>query len=224
MWPYLLKGLRIERANHVWCADITYIPVQRGFLYLVAIMDCPTRRALFEANERALLKPLPRNPWEWGEWIERKVGPNCHVRIARNHYSVPERHIGREIHARVGERMVELFLDKGGDARARPRPSAGARGSRRTDALRRRLPRDARHGHRARPGFRTRRRAPRPRGNRPTLSFLGLDGHHRRQPLSTKTLCGGIRLTMAWQSPVVALDPYHVAIAAPDAIPPTASP
>ena len=74
-----------------------------------------SRRALFEANERALLKPLPRNPWEWGEWIERKIGPNCHVRIARNHYSAPERHIGRKIHARVGERMVELFLDKGGE-------------------------------------------------------------------------------------------------------------
>ena len=74
-----------------------------------------TRRALSEARERALLKSLPRNPWEWGEWIERKVGPNCHVRIACNHYSAPERHIGRKIHARVGERMVELFLDKGGE-------------------------------------------------------------------------------------------------------------
>ena len=39
VWPYLLRGLAIERPNHVWCADITYIPVQRGFLYLVAIMD-----------------------------------------------------------------------------------------------------------------------------------------------------------------------------------------
>ena len=73
-----------------------------------------TRRALFEADERALLKPLPWTPWEWGEWIERKVGPNCHVRIAHNHYSAPERHISRKIHVRVGERMVELFLDKGG--------------------------------------------------------------------------------------------------------------
>ncbi len=36
VYPYLLKGLAIERANHVWCADITYIPVRRGFLYLVA--------------------------------------------------------------------------------------------------------------------------------------------------------------------------------------------
>ena len=36
----------IERANHVWCADITYIPVRRGFLYLVAIMDWASRHVL----------------------------------------------------------------------------------------------------------------------------------------------------------------------------------
>ena len=46
IYPYLLKGMAIERPNHVWCADITYIPVQRGFLYLVAIMDWATRRVL----------------------------------------------------------------------------------------------------------------------------------------------------------------------------------
>lgn len=46
VYPYLLRGLRIERPNHVWCADITYIPMRRGFLYLVAIMDCSTRAVL----------------------------------------------------------------------------------------------------------------------------------------------------------------------------------
>ena len=44
--PYLLRGLMIERANHVWCADITYIPVRRGFLYLAAIMDWASRHVL----------------------------------------------------------------------------------------------------------------------------------------------------------------------------------
>ena len=44
--PYLLKGMKIDRPNRVWCADITYIPVQRGFLYLVAIMDWATRHVL----------------------------------------------------------------------------------------------------------------------------------------------------------------------------------
>ena len=46
VYPYLLKGMAIERPNQVWCADITYIPVQRGFLYLVAIMDWATRKVL----------------------------------------------------------------------------------------------------------------------------------------------------------------------------------
>ncbi|WP_420913266.1 IS3 family transposase [Kordiimonas lacus] len=45
-YPYLLKGLRIDRPNQVWCADITYIPVARGFLYLVAVMDWHSRKVL----------------------------------------------------------------------------------------------------------------------------------------------------------------------------------
>ena len=46
IYPYLLTGMVIDRPNRVWCADITYIPVQRGFLYLVAIMDWATRHVL----------------------------------------------------------------------------------------------------------------------------------------------------------------------------------
>jgi putative transposase len=46
IWPYLLGKLPITRANHVWCSDITYIPVKNGFLYLVAIMDWATRKVL----------------------------------------------------------------------------------------------------------------------------------------------------------------------------------
>lgn len=42
--PYLLKGLRIERANQVWEIDITYVPMQRGFMYLTAIIDVYSRR------------------------------------------------------------------------------------------------------------------------------------------------------------------------------------
>jgi len=45
-YPYLLRGLRIDRPNQVWCADITYIPMRRGFLYLVAVMDWATRKVL----------------------------------------------------------------------------------------------------------------------------------------------------------------------------------
>ncbi len=46
IYPYLLRGLKIERPNQVWCTGITYIPMRRGFLYLVAIMDWATRKVL----------------------------------------------------------------------------------------------------------------------------------------------------------------------------------
>jgi putative transposase len=46
IYPYLLGNLAIVASDHVWCADITYIPVRRGFLYLVAIMDWATRHVL----------------------------------------------------------------------------------------------------------------------------------------------------------------------------------
>ena len=84
-----------------------------------------SRRALFEANERAALTALPAHPWEWGEWVERKVGPNCHVRLEHNHYSVPERYIGRQVDVRAGERMVEVFLERGGERIAVHRRKAG---------------------------------------------------------------------------------------------------
>jgi putative transposase len=45
-YKYLLRGLAIDRPNQVWCADITYIPMRRGFLYLVAVMDWATRKVL----------------------------------------------------------------------------------------------------------------------------------------------------------------------------------
>ena len=45
-YPYLLRGLHIDRPNQVWCTDITYLPMRRGFLYLVAIMDWATRKVL----------------------------------------------------------------------------------------------------------------------------------------------------------------------------------
>ncbi len=46
IYPYLLRDVRIERVNQVWCADITYIPMRRGFLYLVTVMDWWSRAAL----------------------------------------------------------------------------------------------------------------------------------------------------------------------------------
>jgi putative transposase len=46
VYPYLLNGLEIARPNQVWAADVTYIPMARGFLYLVAIMDWHSRYVL----------------------------------------------------------------------------------------------------------------------------------------------------------------------------------
>ena len=46
IYPYLLRDLEITRPNQVWCADVTYIPMARGFLYLVAIMDWASRAVL----------------------------------------------------------------------------------------------------------------------------------------------------------------------------------
>ena len=46
IYPYLLRGVTITEANAVWCADITYIPMTKGFCYLVAVMDWASRKVL----------------------------------------------------------------------------------------------------------------------------------------------------------------------------------
>lgn len=46
IYPYRLRGLKIDRPNQVWCADITYIPMARGFMYLFAVMDWHSRKVL----------------------------------------------------------------------------------------------------------------------------------------------------------------------------------
>ena len=71
-YPYLLRNLEIDRSDQVWCADMTYIPMRRGFLYLVAVMDWMSRYVLswelsntltshfcVESLERALVAGCP---------------------------------------------------------------------------------------------------------------------------------------------------------------------
>ena len=63
VYPYLLGGMAIERVNQVWCSDVTDIPMAKGFLYLVVIMDwvsrrcwhggCPTRSAPTSVSKRS---------------------------------------------------------------------------------------------------------------------------------------------------------------------------
>ena len=45
-YPYLLKGLAIQRSNQVWSTDITYIPMAKGFVYLCAVIDWHSRKVL----------------------------------------------------------------------------------------------------------------------------------------------------------------------------------
>src|SRR5436305_10638005 len=72
IYPYLLGGIAITRVNQVWCSDVTYIPMDRGFLYLVVIMDWVSRAVLAwrlsntlgaecraDALADALLLPVP---------------------------------------------------------------------------------------------------------------------------------------------------------------------
>lgn len=46
VYPYLLRNLTIDQPNQVWCSDITYVPMKRGFMYLTAIMDWHSRKVL----------------------------------------------------------------------------------------------------------------------------------------------------------------------------------
>ena len=64
-------------------------------------------------------------PMASGEWLTRKVAPNGHVSCGRNNYPVPEGHIGRQACLRIGERMPEVFLDRGGERIAVHRPATG---------------------------------------------------------------------------------------------------
>ena len=78
IYPYLLRDLAIARPNHVWCSDVTYIPLTRGFLYLVAVMEqCE------EAHENCEQRCIPprgcvvhRRGCQRGESIGMAVAPS----------------------------------------------------------------------------------------------------------------------------------------------------
>ena len=98
-YPYLRGGLTIERINQVWCADVTYIPMAKGFLYLVVIMDWASRAVLawrlsntlgaefcVEALEEALARDLqyrPREPVHQRGFHRHPEGPRDHDQHGR---------------------------------------------------------------------------------------------------------------------------------------------
>jgi len=68
-----------------------------------------SRRDLFEQLERSALKPLPAEPYEYAEWIERKVGLDYHVEIGKHYYSVPHQLLKTKLWARMTAGTVEIF-------------------------------------------------------------------------------------------------------------------
>lgn len=74
IYPYLLKGMKIDRPNQVWCADITYIRMEKGFMYLVAIMDWATRAVL---------------SWGFSNTLDSDFCVDA-LKEALNHYGAPE--------------------------------------------------------------------------------------------------------------------------------------
>ncbi len=74
IYPYRLKGLNISRPNQVWCADITFIPMRRGYMYLFAIMDWYSRKII---------------DWELSNTLDLAFCLDCLKRAIR-HSGIPE--------------------------------------------------------------------------------------------------------------------------------------
>jgi transposase len=70
-----------------------------------------SRRELFELLDKPALKPLPVEPYEYAEWVERKVGLDYHVEIEKHYYSAPHTLLKQKLWARIAARTVEIFHD-----------------------------------------------------------------------------------------------------------------
>jgi transposase len=87
-----------------WCGRVANQRQHRG-------IDRVAPQVLFEAEEKALLLPLPRSPFELAKWSRPKVPPDIHVKAGKTLYSVPWIHIGKVVDAREGARTVEIYLE-----------------------------------------------------------------------------------------------------------------
>ena len=91
VYPYLLTGVSVERANQVWATDICYLPMAKGFMYLVAVMDWLSRRVLHTGTgarepqgsgkrhgelwlRREWLVGLPVGRGRWGHRAHARLG------------------------------------------------------------------------------------------------------------------------------------------------------
>ena len=87
-----------------WCGRVANQRQHRG-------IDRVAPQVLFEAEEKALLLPLPRAPFELAKWSRPKVPPDIHVKVGKTLYSVPWTHIGKVVDARESARTVEIYLE-----------------------------------------------------------------------------------------------------------------
>ena len=102
--------------------EFSTLPELRAAIYeqVTRFNDAPfqkragSRRSVFETEERPLLRPLPRVPYEISQWVyQRRVGRDGHIVWEKNHYSVPYMHVGELVDLRVTSTTVEVYL--GGD-------------------------------------------------------------------------------------------------------------
>ncbi len=70
-----------------------------------------SRRSWFDSDEKTVLLPLPESPFEIAEWKNAKVNIDYHVELDRHYYSVPYRHIHKEVRIRYTKDIVEIFLN-----------------------------------------------------------------------------------------------------------------
>ena len=139
IYPYLLRNLTIDAPNHVWAADITYIPIGRGFLYLVAIIDWASRAVLawrlsntmdvsfcVEALEEALArfgKPEIFNTDQGSQFTSRRLHRRARSEPASHLDGRPRPLDGQRVHrAAVAVAEVRGHLSQG--LRRRPRSRA----------------------------------------------------------------------------------------------------
>ena len=70
-----------------------------------------SRRDLFERLDKPALKPLPASPYEYADWLERRVGLDYHVEVGKHYYSVPYQLLKKTLWVRITARTVEIFHD-----------------------------------------------------------------------------------------------------------------
>lgn len=68
-----------------------------------------SRRELFEQVDQSALKPLPTQPFVFGQWKQAKVNLDYHIEVAGHYYSVPYTLVGQSVHVKTGEQLVEIF-------------------------------------------------------------------------------------------------------------------